>query len=278
MIRGSMEFWTDNSVKVPKLGFGTYMLKGKEAVLAIRQALDTGFRHIDTAQIYSNEAEVGEALRQSSVPRENIFLTTKIWRDTLSPKDIKTSFHESLRCLKTDYTDLLLIHWPNPAFPLKETLRAFKELRTDSKIRHIGVSNFPCALLKQAEQLCPDLLTNQAEYHPLLSQKKILSFMENRNMFLTAYSPLMRGKVIKIRQIADMGEKYGKSPAQISLRWLVGQKNVVAIVKAQQPRHIKENFNVFDFDLEERDNQRLFRLTNNSQRLIDPPFAPEWDS
>lgn len=273
-----MEFWSDDFVKIPKLGFGTYMLRGKTAITAIKQALDTGFRHIDTASIYLNEAEVGQAIQESFVSRQEIFLTTKIWRDDLHSQNVKKSLHNSLSQLQTDYVDLLLVHWPNSAIPLDETLMAFQKLKDEGKIRHIGVSNFPCELLKKAESIGPALLTNQVEYHPLLSQKKVLDFINNSNKFLTAYSPLARGKILKIQQIVDIAKKYSKSSAQITLRWLVEQKNVIAIVKAKSLAHIKDNFNIFDFNLQACDNLRLFRLTNNNQRMLNPPFAPEWDT
>ena len=273
-----MEFWANDFATIPKLGFGTYMLRGKTALTAIQCALDTGFRHIDTASIYLNEAQVGQALRESSVPRIEVFLATKVWRDDLSAQNVKKSLHKSLTQLQTDYVDLLLIHWPNDSIPLNETLTAFQKLKDEGKIRHIGLSNFPRALLKKAEQMGADFVTNQVEYHPLLSQKTVLDFINNsHNKFLTAYSPLARGKVSKIRQISDIAKKYGKSNAQIALRWLVEQKNVIAIAKAENPAHIKENFNIFDFNLQPSDIKRLFSLTNNSQRLINPPFAPQWD-
>lgn len=272
-----MEYWTNNQIKIPKLGFGTYMLKGEQAVSSVKQALNLGLRHIDTAQIYFNSAEVGTAIKESVVPREEVFLTTKIWKDFLTPKEVKKTFQESLDKLKTDYVDLLLIHWNNPKVPLEETLGAFKDLKEQKKILHIGVSNFTCDLLKSAKTICPDIITNQVEYHPFLSQKKLLKLMDHQGIFLTAYSPLMRAKVFKIQQIIQLAKKYKKTPAQIALKWLIQQKNVVVIYKASTKKHIEENLNIFDFNLEERDNAQLFRLNNNRQRVIDPPFAPQWD-
>ena len=272
-----MEYWIKNQLQTPKLGFGTYMLKKESAVTAVRQALEIGFRHIDTAQIYFNEEDVGTAIKESSIPREEIFLTTKIWKDFLTPEEVKRTFEESLNRLKTDYVDLLLIHWPNSKVPLEETLEAFKDLKKENKIRYIGVSNFTCDLLRQAKKICPSLLTNQVEYHPLLSQKIILDLINNQGILLTAYSPLMRGKIFKIQQIVRLAEKYEKSPCQIVLRWLIEQKNVVAIFMSTNKKHIEENFNIFDFELELKDREQLFRLGRNKQRVINPPFAPQWD-
>lgn len=273
-----MEYWINNQLKIPKLAFGSYMLKGEEAVRAVRKALSLGLRHIDTAQIYFNEEAVGKAISESGLPREDVFLTTKIWRDSLDEKGVKKSFQDSLSQLKTDYVDLLLIHWPNPEIPLEETLGAFEELKKQNKIRYIGVSNFTCPLLKRAKSICPSLITNQVEYHPLLSQKKLLNLIEEQNIFLTAYSSLMRGKIFKIQQIIHLAEKYNKSPSQIVLRWLIEQKNVIALFKAGNEKHIEENLNIFDFNLELQDREQLFRLNKNIQRVIDPPFAPDWES
>jgi len=273
-----MEYWVKDQLKIPKLGFGTYMLQKKRAITVIQQALEIGLRHIDTAQIYFNEEEVGTAIRESMIPRKNIFLTTKVWRDSLTPAGVKTSFQDSLNKLKTDYVDLLLIHWPNLKVPLEETLGAFKELKEQNKIRYIGVSNFTCGLLKEAKRICPDLVTNQVEYHPLLSQKKLLNLVNQQGVFLTAYSSLMRGKIFKIQQIARLAEKYKKSPSQIALKWLVEQKNVIALFMSGSKQHIQENFDIFDFELESQDREQIFKLNKNTQRIINPPFAPKWDA
>lgn len=272
-----MKYWIKNQLKVPKLGFGTFKLEGEMATRAVKQALEVGLRHIDTAQIYQNEAAVGLAMKKSPVPREDIFLTTKIWRDSLNEKEVYKTFQESLERLKTDYVDLLLVHWPNLKIPLEETLSAFHTLKEKNKTRHIGVSNFTCDLLKQAQKICPSLITNQVEYHPFLCQQKLLTLIDHQSIFLTAYSPLMRGKVFKIQPLVDMAEKYNKSPGQLVLKWLVDQKNVVTLFKASNKKHIKENFNIFDFELKDEDKKHLFDLGQNNYRVINPLFAPQWD-
>ncbi len=272
-----MEYWIKNQLKIPKLGFGTFKLQKELAVAVVKQALDIGFRHVDTAQIYFNEEEVGTAIKETAIPREDIFLTTKIWRDSLTEKEVKKTFQESLNKLKTDYVDLLLIHWPNPEVPLEETLEAFEYLRKEKKIHYIGVSNFTFDLLKKAKKICPEIITNQVEYHPFLSQQKILNLIDNQKILLTAYSPLMRGKVFKVQQIIHLAEKYKKSPGQIVLRWLIEQENVSALFMSTNKKHMEENFNVFDFELEPQDSELIFRLGKNRQRIIDPPFAPPWD-
>ena len=246
---------------------------------AVKWALETGLRHIDTAAIYGNEEEVGLALKEASIPREEIFITTKLWFDCLDKKGVKQGFQKSLQKLQTDYVDLLLIHWPNPKIDLEESLGALMRLKEEKKIRHIGVSNFTCRLLQQAKKICPFLITNQVEYHPLLSQQKLLRLIdETPGMFLTAYSPLIRGKVNQIQQIIKIAKKYNKSPSQIALKWLIGQKNVAAIFKSGRKERIVENSCIFDFELKKEDQEQLFRLNHNKQRLIAPPFAPDWDS
>ena len=264
-----------NQVEIPKLGFGTYQLKSQSAIQAVRWALSLGLRHIDTAVIYDNESEVGQGIKESKIPRDHIFLATKVWLTDLTEKKLKESLKNSLKRLQTDYVDLLFIHWPNPKIPLSETLGAMEELKTQALIRHIGVSNFNCELLKEAKKHCSQILTNQVEYHPLLSQKKLLEVM--KDMVLTAYSPLIRGKANQIQQLQVMAKKYKKTPAQITLRWLIDQKNVVVVFKSANKNRIEENLNLFDFQLQPEDKEKLFRLNKNKHRVIDPPFAPKWD-
>lgn len=274
-----MLYWTaQNKTKVPKLGFGTWLIKGPTCVKAVRTALDIGYRHIDTAQIYRNESEVGEAIQQSDVDREKIFLVTKVWRDSLSEKEVIRSTEESLKKLKTDYVDLLLIHWPNAIFPLEETLSAMQKLINQKKIKGIGISNFPVELIETAKKQVPEVLCNQVEYHPFLDQRPVLKAINKHNMFLTAYSPLARNKVFKNKVLQKMGEKYSKTAGQVVLRWLVEQKNVVAIPKAAKQKHAESNFNIFDFKLSESDRLILGNMHfSQKQRLVDPEWAPEWD-
>ena len=273
-----MEYWIKGEAKIPKLGFGTWQLCGGEAVFAVRKALEAGLRLIDTAQIYQNEKDVGRALKESHVSREEIFLTTKIWKDSLAPDQVKKTARESLGRLQADYADLLLIHWPNPRFPLDETLAAFEDLKREKKIRFIGVSNFPSAMLREAKKLCPSIITNQVEYHPLLAQKTLLDAMEKTGTLLMAYSPLMRGEITKIRQARDIAAKYKKTAAQIALRWIVEQKNAAALFRSSKPERIAENARIFDFQLKEEDREKLFRLGKNNRRTVNPPFAPAWDN
>ena len=273
-----MLYWnTKDKTKVPKLGFGTWLMKGHPCVRAVRSALDIGYRHIDTAQIYGNEAEVGLALAESGVPREEVFLVTKVWRDSLDEKGVISSTEESLKKLKTDYVDLLLIHWPEPKVPLKETLSAMKQLMNRQKIKFIGVSNFPVELVEISKQEVPEVICNQVEYHPFLDQGALLTALRKQGMFLTAYSPLARNRVFKNKAIQEIGAKYSKTAGQVVLRWLIEQKNVVAIPKAAKQKHAESNFNIFDFQLDESDRLLLGSMHSQNQRLVDPEWAPDWD-
>ena len=273
-----MLYWTsENKTKVPKLGFGTWLIKGTQCVKAVQNALDIGYRHIDTAQIYDNEAEVGEAIANSGIDRDKIFLVTKVWRDSLSTKEVIRSTEESLRKLKTDYVNLLLIHWPDPRVPLQETLLAMQKLLEQKKTKWIGISNFPVELLEISKQTAPELICNQVEYHPFLDQRPLLKAMGKHNMFLTAYSPLARNKIFKNKTLQAMGEKYSKTAGQLVLRWLIEQKNVVAIPKAAKQKHAQSNFDIFDFQLQEPDRLILGSMHSQNQRLVNPAWAPVWD-
>jgi len=269
-----------NGIKVPKLGFGTWKLEGDKCIDGVKMALDIGYRHIDTAQAYGNEAQVGSALKESGIKREDIFLTTKIWRNNLNPELISNSFEESLEKLKTDYVDLLLIHWPTEDLaPFAEQIVALEELLKVSKTKNIGISNFTTEQIKYVkDELDSAVITNQVEYHPYLSQAKIIDCLKERDMFLTAYSPLARGKATTDSHIIEIAEKYGKTASQVTLRWLIQQGDVVAIPKASSERNIRANFDIFDFEISPEDMQRIFDMSEPDGRIINPDFAPKWDN
>lgn len=266
---------TFQSVNVPALGFGTYQLKGDVCCNGVTKALEMGYRHVDTARMYENETEVGKGIKQSTVGREDIFLTSKIWREHLDPDNLTRELQNSLRELQTDYLDLLLIHWPNPDIPLEATLEAMMTAKEKGYIRNLGVSNFPSDLLKEAVEKAP-VLCDQVEYHPLLSQEALLSVAEEHDLMLTAYSPLAQGEVIHHSELEAIGKSYGKSANQVGIRWLLEQPRVVAIPRSSNPEHIQQNFDVFDFELSDEDNERINRLPKD-QRQINPGFAPDWD-
>lgn len=273
-----MQFKTIQGVDVPDIGLGTFQLIGREATNIVKQALNLGYRHIDTAQSYKNEREVGEAIKKSHVDREEIFLTTKIWHTHLEKKDVLQTTEDALKALDTPYVDLLLVHWPNKEVDIEKTMEAFLSLRDQGKALNIGVANFPLALLKEVnEELGAPIFCNQVEYHPFLSQFDLLDYTAEHDILFTAYSPLAQGKVMDEPLLKELGEKYDKSPAQIALRWLIEQEQVVAIPKASTEEHLKENIDVFDFMLEDDDFYAIDDL-DKSTRIVDPDFAPEWDN
>ena len=262
---------------MPALGLGTWQLKGDEATEAVAHALDIGYRHIDTAQMYRNEREVGLGLKSADVDRDEVFLTTKVSHDNLKYRDVIASAEDSLRRLDTDYVDLLLIHWPNKEVDLEETLDAFQEVQHRQKTKHIGVSNFPSALVRRALDIAPGLATDQVEYHPYLSQSPLLEALRAREMILTAYSPLAQGEILDEEVVREIAETHGKSPAQVVLRWLLQQDRVAAIPKAASAQHREANFDVFDFALSDGEMDQLHSLARDDGRIIDPGFAPDWD-
>lgn len=265
-------------VKVPVLGYGTWKLEGAGCIEGVRTALGMGYRHIDTAQIYGNEAEVGQGIKTSGVPRDRIFLTTKVWMDKVRDGDLQRSVEDSLRKLQTDHVDLMLIHWPVKDVPLDEQMKALSQVKAEGKARLIGVSNFTVALMQEArEALGAPIANNQVEYHPFLSQKPVLDYIRTSDMFLTAYSPVARGKVLENQQLKDIGAKYGKSAAQVTLRWLVQQGSVAAIPKAAKAENAQANIEIFDFALTDAEMAEIFALGCPEGRMISPDWSPDWD-
>lgn len=265
--------------RIPALGFGTFELRRSEVLQGVSVALEVGYRHIDTAQIYGNEADVGMAILGSGVPREEIFLTTKVWPDNYGPGQMRPSVEASLERLQTDYVDLLLLHWPDENRPMDDVLSRLAELRMAGMADHIGVSNFTTLLLDEAVRNSPTpLVTNQVEYHPFLDQSQVLATVRDRGMALTAYSPLARGKVFGNERLAEIGRRHGKTEGQVALRWLLQQPGVVAIPRSSDPAHIAENFDVFDFALSQEEMEQVSKLTDADRRLISPRgLAPAWD-
>lgn len=269
-----MEYVELQDEKIPALGFGTWQLKGQDCVEGVKTALELGYRHIDTAQAYGNEDKVGQGIQESDVDREDIWLTTKVWRDNLNRKDLKQSVEESLERLQTDHVDLLLIHWPFEEIDLEAVLAEMDELVEEGKARNIGISNFTPEQMERAQQLSEhELLTNQVEYHPFLEQDEIKEKCGEQNMMLTAYSPIARGDVIGNETLQEIGENYGKSEVQVALRWLIQQDNVAAIPKATSRDHIQQNLEIFDFELSEEEMETISELARED-RKVDPDFGP----
>jgi 2,5-diketo-D-gluconate reductase B len=262
-------------VRIPKLGLGTWQLTGADCVEAVRDALELGYRHLDTARNYGNEAEVGRGLAESGVDRGEVWLTTKLPHERLGAADVRREAEASLRELGVDHVDLLLIHWPSRDVPLAETLAAMGELRDEGKVRHLGVSNFPSRLLEEALEL-EAVLADQVEFHPYLGQPGLLRMARERDVMVCAYSPFSRGELLGEPVLREVGEAHGKSPAQVVLRWLLDQPQVSAIPKASSHERRAENLAVFDFKLSEPERNRIARLERGARR-IDPPWAPDWE-
>lgn len=274
-----MEHVEVQGAKIPALGFGTFELEEATAQRMVQHALATGYRHIDTAQIYGNERAVGTAIKASTTPRDQLWLTTKVWTDSFHAGDLQESAKSSLEKLGTDYVDLLLLHWPNPDVPLEETISALNDVRDEGLARHIGISNFPTPLIREAVKLsAAPLVTDQVEYHPFLNQVPVLEELRQHDMALTAYSPLAQGEVFQNETLNEIGKAYGKTGGQVALRWLLQQDKVVAIPRSSKTEHVESNFNVFDFALAEQDMLAISKLARPDGRIINPSFAPDWDN
>ncbi|SDN04854.1 aldo/keto reductase [Ensifer sp. YR511] len=270
---------TANGAIIPALGFGTFRMSGVEVLKIVPHALKVGFRHVDTAQIYGNEAEVGDAIAVSGVARGDIFLTTKVWVENYKYDAFVKSVDGSLKKLKTEYVDLLLLHWPNEYVSLSEQIGALNEVQQTGKVRHIGVSNFSTALMAESIKLSKTpLVTNQIEYHPYLNQDVVLAAAKDAGMSMTGYYAMADGKVFSDPLLNDIGAKHGKSVAQVVLRWLIQQEGVVALSKTVGEARVVENFAVFDFALSVDEMAAISGLAASDGRIVSPQgLAPVWD-
>ena len=263
---------------MPGIGLGTLGNLGDACTALVEAALAEGCRYIDTSRYYGNEEAVGEAMARSSVPRGDIWVTTKLLHPRTPPQpDLAIELDKSLRLLRTDYVDLLLIHWPRPELSLEWALGEFVKLREQGKARTIGVSNFPTALLRQALQIVGDLVANQVEYHPYLSQRPLLDLMRSRGLVLIAHSPLARGALLDDPVLREIAQRRQLSVAQVALRWLVQQERVVAIPGVQNLQQWRENLKVLDVRLGSDEMAAISALARET-RIVDPKHGPAWDS
>lgn len=253
-----------SNTSIPALGLGTYKLTGRAGEKEIERALTLGYRHIDTAEMYGNEAQVGNAVKNSGIPREEIFITTKVWPADFSKKKFIPCVEESLRKLKVDTIDLLLLHWPADDDTNKLATELLNDCLHKQYTRLAGVSNFSVPQLQAAQKIAP-VCCNQVEYSPYNNNKKLLYYMQQQGMVLTAYSPLARGAVLHEPVIKALAAKYQKTGAQIVLRWLLQQPNVAAIPKAGDEQHCRQNLQVFDFELTDTDMQQVFGLARKKE-------------
>jgi diketogulonate reductase-like aldo/keto reductase len=268
-----------NGAAIPALGLGTWTLEGRECARLVEDALSIGYRHLDTAAMYGNEDAVGQGLRASGAERDEVFITTKVWWTDIGADDLRRSAEASLKRLGLDDVDLLLIHWPNPKIDLAESIGALNKAKADGLARHIGVSNFPTALLAQALELSEaPLVANQVENHPYLDQRKVHAACRAAGMAMVSYCPLARGgDLFGQPVIAAAAKAHGKTPGQVILRWHVQQDGVVAIPRTTKRERLAENADIFDFALSDAEMDAISALRSKNQRICDYGFSPKWD-
>jgi len=267
-----------HGAEIPAIGFGTSQLGDCGEIVAT--ALKLGYRHIDTAWKYGSEKGVGEGIRASGVPRQDIFLCTKVSHEYLRAADFARSVDERLKNLQVDYVDMLHVHWPTiDNIPLAETMGALAKAKRDGLARHIGVANFNIALVEEAIRLCPEpLVTLQAEYHPYLDQSKVLAYCRKKGLIFTAYCPLGRGRLFTDPVIGEIARSKEKTIAQVALRWLMQQGNIAAIPRSSNPKHMAESLDVFNFSLTDGEMKNIFALKRPDGRIANPKGrAPAWD-
>jgi len=259
---------------IPLVGLGTWSLR--DPARTVEQAIRVGYRHIDTAQMYGNEAAVGQGVRASGVKREEVMVTTKVQPTSLAPHDLERAVKESLAQLRFDVIDLLLIHWPNPRVPLAETLGAMLKMKRAGYVRAIGVSNFTVALLDETARITDEVVCNQVECHPFLDQNKLIAACRKHGLAVVAYSPVARGGAPGNEVLERIGKQHGKTAAQVSLRYLV-QQGIVVIPRTNRIERLSENFALFDFKLSEAEMQEIYKLAHRHGRIVDWSWSPKWD-
>ncbi|MGO4408363.1 aldo/keto reductase [Bosea sp. RAF48] len=274
-----MDIVKAHGAEIPALGFGVFRMSDAEVERVVPAALEVGFRHFDTAQIYGNEAALGQALQAAGARRDELFLTTKVWVDNYSPTKFTASVEESLDKLKVDRVDLLLLHWPADKVAIADQVAMLNAAQKAGKTRFVGVSNQNIAQMRESAKLSSaPIVTNQVELHPYLDQSKLIVAAKEAGIVLTAYYGMADGAVPRDAALQTIGARYGKSAAQIVLRWLV-QQGFVALSKTAKPERVAENIAIFDFALSDADMAAITRLARPDGRLVDPPgLAPAWDA
>jgi 2,5-diketo-D-gluconate reductase B len=268
---------TTRDLNMPKLGLGTWRLRDDACTRAVLGALDRGYRHIDTAAMYANEAAVGAALAATAVPRGDIHLTTKVWHDQLAPDALRRSLEASLMALRVQYVDLFLIHWPALGMDLAAALGAMVRATEEKLVRAIGVCNFPVALLRQAvERIGAPIACDQIEYHVLLDQSKVLAYARAHDIAVTAYCPLAQGRLADHPALEGVARKHGATAAQVALKWLIDQPHVAAIPKAARAESQQANLDALNLILDD-DDRRVIAALPKDQRCVSPGWAPAWD-
>jgi 2,5-diketo-D-gluconate reductase B len=273
----TVDLITGHGLRMPKLGLGTGQLRNAPGQAAIELALSLGYRHFDTAEMYTNEATVGAAIAASGVPRADIHVTTKVLQDNMRPDDLRRSMERSLAALKSDYVDLYLIHWPMPDMDMVATLATMVRLQEENRARAIGVSNFNVALLRRAvEEIGAPIACNQIEYHVLLDQSAILRYARGKRIAVIAYAPLARGRVFEFPELQRIARKHGVSAAQVALKWLLDQDLVAAIPRAGRRETQQQNLDALRLLLDDDDRAAIARLPKDN-RIVNVAWAPPWD-
>jgi diketogulonate reductase-like aldo/keto reductase len=268
-----------NGAKIPLVGLGTWELRGRTCARAVEQALRLGYRHIDTAEMYDNERDVGDGIRGSGVKRNELFITTKIWPTHFAPRALERAARDCLVRLRLSEVDLLLLHWPNPQIPLSETLGALDKVKRDGLARNIGISNFTVAQIEEAVAISTEpLVCDQVECHPYLDQSKVMAACHAHGMAMVAYSPIARGNAKNDAVLARIGAAHKKTAAQISLRYLV-QQNIVVIPRTSKVERLTENAALFDFTLGDDEMAEIAALARRDGRLVDWSYSgsAKWD-
>jgi 2,5-diketo-D-gluconate reductase B len=272
-----MEHFQTQGISLPRLGLGTYRLQGDACRAAVESALGLGYRHIDTAEMYGNEEAIGAALASTTVPREDLHITTKVWNENLVPDALRRSFDASLKKLRLDHVDLYLVHWPAKNMNLPAMFETLLKLKQEGRTRAIGVANFNIALLKTVvEEIKAPIACNQVEYHVMLDQTPLRRYMASKAIPLVAYCPLAQGRAASDETLIAIGRKHGASAAQVALKWLLDQDSVAAIPKASRTESQKANLDAVNVGLDEEDMKAIAGLPKD-KRLVNPGFAPAWD-
>ena len=273
-----MDVIESHGARIPILGFGTMTLKEDLCVQMVEAALTLGYRHLDTAQMYGNEREVGSGMRGSGLKREDIFLTTKVWFTRLAAGDFERSVDESLERLALPWVDLLMIHWPNVQVPLADSIAALCKIKNAGLAKHIGVANFNSAMIEEAVQLATEpIAVLQIETHPYLDQSKVIAAARRHNVAVVGYCPLARGKVPADPVLQRIGKSHGKTPAQVSLRFLE-QQRIIPIPRTSKRERLAENLGSLDFALSAAEMAEIAKLVRSDSRIVSPPQAPKWDT
>lgn len=272
-----MKFIPLNTDRIPAIGLGTYKIKGPGASDIIKKAIGIGYRHIDTAQLYENEEEIGQAIKGSGIHRDEIFLTTKVWPSNLTEDRFLPSVEESLQKLKVDYADLLLVHWPHHQMTPEEYIPTLMEIQQKGLAKYIGVSNFNIAQLKATLKTGANIITNQVEFHPWINQTRLHKWMHDHGMLLTAYCPLGQGRFMNDKKLDVIAAKYLRTPAQVILRWMMQKDDVIAIPKSTNTLRLEENIKVFDFELKQEDIDAIDAWRLENIRVVGVQAGAKWD-